>query len=133
MQEYPIFTYLVKDIGEKLDVTRFGIDQNDLLNMVSTYNQYKGDKNNFVSQDAKCKIQPFERFRKEPSWIIDRWWTDVEKQRLGIIESEDVITLDEFQNRIESLRESLLVANKELRNIIDVKQTQWSSPKKMDT
>lgn len=118
-QTHPIFTYLVDTIGERMDVTRFDIEENDLLEMTSLFNQFKGDKEGFSTTLPKCKIQPIERFVNEPSWIIDRWWTDEEKEALGIIEPEDVISLDEFQVKIDSLRESLLVAKKELDKITD--------------
>lgn len=118
-QEHPVFTYLVKDIGERLDVTRFDIPENDLLEMTSLYNQFKGSKDSFTTTSPKCKIQPIERFKTALSWIIDRWWSDEEKKDLGIIEPEDVITLEEFQTKIDNLRESLLTAKSELDKITD--------------
>ena len=30
---------------------------------------------------AWCKIQPFERFRDEPHWVVERWWSPEEKRR----------------------------------------------------
>lgn len=119
IQEHPVFTYLVKDIGERLDVTRFDIPENDLLEMTSLYNQFKGDKQNFNTLSPKCRIQPFEKFAIEPSWIIDRWWSDEEKKELKIIEPEEVVNLDEFQQKIDSLRESLLTAKAQIDLIVD--------------
>ena len=116
----PVFTYLVDTIGERLDVTRFDTPgSNDLLEMTSLFNQFKDDKEGFNTVSPKCKIQPIERFVNEASWIIDRWWTDEEKETLGIIELEDVISLEEFQEKIDNLRDSLLVAKKELDKITD--------------
>ena len=38
IQKTPVFTYLVSDIGETLDVDRFPIPENDLADMVSSFN-----------------------------------------------------------------------------------------------
>ena len=58
IQSEPVFTYLVSNVGETLDVNRFSIDENDLDKMVSLFNQFKGAKTSFKSQDSRCKIQP---------------------------------------------------------------------------
>lgn len=125
IQTDPVFTYLIKDIGEKMDITRFDVDENDLLPMVSLYNQFKGAKATFKTSDKKCKIHPYKKFQEEISWIIDRWWSDEEKEELGIIEPEDVITLEEFETRLDNLRESLLTAMNELKEITDQRKTKF--------
>ena len=113
-QIIPVFTYLIKDIGEKLDITRFDINENDLPPMVSLYNQFKGSKDTFKSKDKKCKIQSINKFVKDPSWVVDRWWTDKEKHALGIIESEEVYTINEFKEKLIELQTSLKESSIEL-------------------
>lgn len=117
IQDFPVFTYLIKDIGERLDVTRFDIPENNLLDMVSLYNQFKGDKNNFKTNDTKCKIQSIEKFVKEPSWIIDRWWTEKEREKMNIVDITDVLTLEGLQEKISELQDSLKEATEELKNL----------------
>lgn len=116
-QILPAFTYLVKDIGERLDVTRFDIQENDLKEMVSQYNQFKGARDTFQTTSQKCKIQTIEKFQQEPSWIIDRWWTDEEKQTLHIVDGGEVLSLDEFQDKLNDLQISLNEARTELKKI----------------
>jgi len=61
-QDFPVFTYLVSDIGETLDIKRFEIEENDLDKAKNLFNQYKGSPNNFTIDDPRCRIglRPFE-------------------------------------------------------------------------
>jgi type I restriction enzyme M protein len=86
IQTDPVFTYLVSNIGETLDVKRFPIDNNDLIEMVSLFNQFKGEKKSFGTESKRCKIQPIDMFNPNNHWSIDRSWTKDEKIDLGIWE-----------------------------------------------
>jgi type I restriction enzyme M protein len=102
-QTEPVFTYLVSNIGETLDVKRFPIDENDLNEMVSLYNQFKGAKSSFHTESKRCKIQPIKKFdtKKATShWSVDRWWSTEEKVALGIEEEEPAVGLDEFREML---------------------------------
>jgi len=107
-QNEPVFTYLVSNTGETLDVKRFVIPDNDLVEMVSLFNQFKGAKNSFVSIAPRCKIQPIEHFNPDNHWSVDRWWSRTEKIELGIKKKDTVLTLDEFK---EKFSETLFTAN----------------------
>ena len=61
-QTDPAFTYLVSNIGETLDVRRFSIEDNDLNEMVSLFNQFKGAKTSFVLQVRGAKSNQYEKF-----------------------------------------------------------------------
>lgn len=104
-QKQPVFTYLVSHIGETLDAKRFeDPEHNDLPEMVSLYNQFKGSKDKFNSTSNRCKIQPIDKFvPNDPfsHWQVDRWWTNEEKVELGIEEEDIVMSLDEFKEKIE--------------------------------
>jgi type I restriction-modification system DNA methylase subunit len=113
-QTQPVLTFLVSNIGETLDVNRFPIAENNLPDMVSAFNQFKGAKNSYVPTSALCKIQPFSLFDPKQHWSVDRWWTREEKIALGIEEPDAVMTLQEFVDRVnetatlvESLRDGL--------------------------
>jgi type I restriction-modification system DNA methylase subunit len=96
-QTEPVFTYLVSDIGETLDVRRFTIEENDLKDeMVPLFNQFKGAKTAFGTTSKRCKIQSIDKFNPDQHWSVDRWWTKDEKVELGIEEVEHVVTGDEF-------------------------------------
>jgi len=106
-QDYPVFTYLVSQIGETLDINRFEIEENDLDKAKNLFNQFKGSPKTFKTDDPRCKIQPIERFKVEKYWIIDRWWSKEEKEKLGIIEKEDILTIDEFNDEIKNMKNTL--------------------------
>lgn len=106
-QNFPVFTYLVSNIGETLDVNRFEIEENELDKAKNLFNQYKGSPETFETDDPRCKKQPFTKFEKEKYWIIDKWWTSEEKENLGIEEKEDVLTIEEFKEEIENMKNKL--------------------------
>ena len=115
IQEEPVFTYLTSQIGETLDVNRFPEpDKNDLIEMVSLFNQFKGAKKDFKTESKRCKIQPLEKFDSGEHWSVDRWWSKEEKIELGIEEEESVISLEEFEEKIEDSRNKI----EELKKLI---------------
>lgn len=106
-QETPVFTYLVSDIGETLDINRFGIEDNDLDKAKNLFNQFKGSPNNFITDDPRCKLQPIQRFQQEKYWIIDKWWTKEERIDLQVIEAEEIVTIDEFKTMLSDFSNKL--------------------------
>lgn len=115
IQTDPVFTYLVSNIGETLDVRRFPTDENDLTEMVSLFNQFKGAKNSFITERPRCKIQPILRFNQKDYWSVDRWWTKEEKIALGIAEEDIVLTLDEFKDRVTDIEVLIHKLNEDLK------------------
>ena len=116
-QQDPVFTYLASEIGETLDKNRFSQpEKNDLVEMVSLFNQFKGDKNNFQTTSARCKIQPFSKFSSDPfgKWTVDRWWSTEERVALGVEEEEVVMDLSEFKKKIKDSVDALQKYKKEL-------------------
>ena len=111
IQTDPVFTYLCSEIGESRDVNRFDIEQDDLSEAVNLFNFFKGNKTGFVSinNDKRCKIQPISRFINniEKQWIIDKDWTDEEKVKLGIVEEEKPVSLQEFSNLVDEISTTL--------------------------
>ena len=116
-QKDPVFTYLVSDIGETLDINRFPIDKNDLIEAVNLFNQFKGSKKSFKSNSLRCKIQPIENFDPKKHWAVDRWWNKEEKIDLGIEEEDVVLTLDEFKDKFNELIKNISELNQELKKL----------------
>jgi len=98
VQTDPVFTYFVSNIGETLDVYRFNVEENDLREAEIQFNQFKGAKIHFNTDDNRCKIQPIDTFYSnvDNHWSVDRWWTKEEKIKLGIEEEETEISKEEF-------------------------------------
>lgn len=117
-QTEPVFTYIVSNIGETLDVKRFPIEENDLPEMVSLFNQFKGAKNSFHTDSKRCKIQPISKFdavNPTSHWSVDRWWTKEEKIELGIEKQDMVMSLDEFKEKAEDIETKIHELNRQLR------------------
>lgn len=110
VQNEPVFTYLISNIGETLDANRFPIEENDLKDMVRDYNYFMSNKNDFQPNNPRCKIQKFERFIENIGnhWSIDRWWTEEEKIKLGLEEEKIILSEDEFYDKIDDLKNKLI-------------------------
>ena len=112
-QDYKIFTYICKSIGETLDVYRFDTpDDNDLREAVNKYNSYRNlsDKNkieepfkSWFENDGKMKLLSIDDFPSDSNWNIDNFWTEEEKIELGFKEADKTMTLNEFQSFLDGL------------------------------
>ena len=100
---------MVSEIGESRDVYRFDIEQNDLEEAVSMFNVFKGNKEYLIkyNSDKRCKIQPINKFIPDEHWSVDRWWSKEEKIDLGILEEDNKVTIEEFINKIDEIRDTL--------------------------
>lgn len=111
VQIEPVFTYIVSEIGESRDINRFDIDQNDLNEAVTLYGFFKGNKKGFakINSDDRCKIVDFDYLKTniEKDWIIDKLWSKEEKIKLGIIEEEKSIKLEDFPNLLEEISNNI--------------------------
>jgi type I restriction-modification system DNA methylase subunit len=127
IQNTPIFTYLVSEIGESRDVYRFNIEQDDLSEAVTLYSFFKGNKTSFekINTDKRCKIFPFSKFQTsiEQSWIIDKWWSEEEKIELGISEKKEKIGLLEFSTIIEDIATSIKGFQEEIQELSEKKKS----------
>lgn len=112
-QNYKVFCYICKSIGETLDIYRFDTpDDNDLHEAVNKYNSYRNlpNKNNiqepfnsWFKNDGKMKLLSIDEFPTDSNWNIDNFWNDDEKIKLGFKEADDVMTLDEFKSFVDAL------------------------------
>jgi type I restriction enzyme M protein len=105
-QTDPVFTYVVTQVGEALDSTRFE-SPNDLPEMVRQFKYFRADKPSYVSSSPKCKVWPVDSFARDAHWSVDRWWTTEERAALGIVERKAVVTVSEFAARLEEERKKI--------------------------
>ena len=97
LQDHAVFTYLVSDIGERLtSVHREEIDEDDLPDMERLFRIFDATKATSVEIESnlRCKAQPIKRFRKEPHWLVDRWWTTEEMSLLAKEHNETATKAD---------------------------------------
>ena len=132
VQTEPVFTYLVSAIGERLtSVRREEIDDDDLPEMETLFHLFNGAKKIakpiVEAQSARCKIQPIQRFRDDPHWVIDRWWTKEELRAISPLDSSlpaDAAQLSQltsgFRTALADYETALNQADAEVKNWITV-------------
>jgi type I restriction-modification system DNA methylase subunit len=129
-QETPVFTYLVSEIGESRDVYRFSIEQDDLSEAVTLYSFFKGNKTSFekINSEKRCKVIPFSKFSAtiEQSWIIDKWWSEEEKIKLGIVEKDKSVKFEDLPNIIEEVANNILSFKEEILQLNEKKKSKFT-------
>ncbi len=107
VQLTPVFVYLVSEIGESRDARRWSLEQNDLISMTAMYNQFISSPHHFQSSSLRCKVLPFEELRLRSHWMAARWWTDQEREELGLELEPDSMSVSEFDQNVEDIRRYL--------------------------
>lgn len=102
-QSSDVFTYLVSEIGETRDSKRFVCPQNDLIQAASLFNLFI--TNNPLPPSSRCKMISFSDFSEYDNWLIDKLWTDEEKQLLGISEEKESMTEEVFWGVVEDIQQ----------------------------
>jgi type I restriction-modification system DNA methylase subunit len=123
VQKHPVFTYLVSNIGETLDIHRFEIPENDLSEMVDLFNQFKGAKTSFKPNSPRCKIIPIDQFKPESNWVIDRLWSKEEKIILGIAEEEKKVNVSDFSSMLDDVSNNVKEFIQEVKSVEEGKET----------
>lgn len=120
IQKEPVFTYLVSEIGESRDVYRFDIDQDDLKEAVTLYSFFKGNKFNFekINNDKRCKIQQINKFNPEAHWCVDRWWSNEEKEVLGIDNENFKLKIEEIPDLLDDISNNIVSIKDEVKELV---------------
>lgn len=108
IQESPVFTYICSSIGETLDVYRFDTpDNNDLKDAVDNYNLWRNSTPTIIQEvieersNGRFKAIDIREFNPNESWIIENWWHEEEKIRIGLKREIKKQTIDDFINLIK--------------------------------
>lgn len=108
VQNEPIFTYLVPEIGESRDTRRTPIDANDLKSMELAFRQFSADRYNYSAKgDPRCKLIDWDQFSKLTNWLVDRGWSHEEKVELGVAEEVYEVDAETLRDLVSEARESL--------------------------
>ena len=114
-QNEPVFAYLTSEIGETRDANRWTVVENkpvdnDLVEAVGLFNQFKGSPATFVSTAMRCKVVEWSDFDECDHWMLDRFcWTDAELQEIGVQEvPAEPYTVERFNELLQSLGGSAL-------------------------
>ncbi len=122
IQSTPVFTYLISEIGETRDAKRFTIEENDLIEMTTIYNQFKSfgyQSNDYLIPSERLKIIGWNDFSELLHWQIDKLWSHDELVKLGIEEEISVLTLEEFKSIVEEIGQDIFDFNKELEGLVN--------------
>ncbi len=120
IQTKPVFTYLVTDIWETLDVYRFDTWKSDLEKSKNLFRMFDWNEEYFTTDDKRCKIQEFSKFEEElnNNWTVDRWWSKEEKIELWIEEQEEVLNAEEFLEKLQEVKGKIDEMERELRDFL---------------
>lgn len=122
IQNLPVFTYLVSNIGETLDADRFEIEgKSDLEKAKDLFNTFKGAPKHFPVKeigDKRCKLQPIKKIYSEKSWDIDKWWNKKEYIELGISEKKSKTNIEGFKKLVEETSNSIFEYRKPLKKLL---------------
>ena len=107
-QNDPVFTFLVSEIGETRDANRWTIQQNDLIEAVGLFNQFKGSPRTFVSSSGRCKVVEWQEFVEFEHWMLDRFcWSDLELQQVGVQDEPiEPYTIEQFNELLQNVRDT---------------------------
>jgi hypothetical protein len=119
VQSQSVFTYLVNSTGETLDAKRFVISENDLPVMASSFKQFQGNPEAFITTDPRCKVFSAKKFKTDDHWLINKWWSLDEREKLGDIEAECFIGTDELTGM---LKETAGVISKQAKAIASIEE-----------
>jgi type I restriction-modification system DNA methylase subunit len=116
-QKFPVFTYLVSEIGESRDANRFFIIQDDLMEAAEQFNGFQGSREYFIknNKDKRCKIISINEFQQQSKWSIARFWNKQEKIELGVEEEGRFVDLDDYKLFVEETLNNV----QRLRNEMD--------------
>jgi type I restriction-modification system DNA methylase subunit len=119
-QTKSIFTYLVSDIWENLDTTRFDTWKSDLEVAKNLFRMFEWNEEYFSTNDKRCKIQTVSKFEDEinDNWTVDKWWTKEEKIELWMEEEEQVLNIKQFLWKIQEVKWKIENMEKELLELI---------------
>jgi type I restriction-modification system DNA methylase subunit len=115
-QDFPVFTYLVSEIGESRDAHRFVTEQDDLIEAAEQFKGFQGSREYFIrnNKDKRCKVVPISEFKSPIGWSAIRFWNKQEKIDLNIEEEGIFVNLadyklfvEETQNNIQRLRNEM--------------------------
>ncbi|MDE0703700.1 MAG: N-6 DNA methylase, partial [Rhodospirillaceae bacterium] len=101
-QSDPVFSYIVRSIGETRDANRLELEENDLTEMVGLFRQFRAAPTSFRTDSPRCKVVVFPDVKAKRDWRVERWWPHPERVALGHEQPRNTVTHDEFIARMQN-------------------------------
>lgn len=113
-----VFSYIITEIGETLDVYREKQpDKNDLVEMIKEFKYFMIDKESYITQNQKCKKIAIDEFEPETNWCIERFWTFDEKVEIGIEKELNIVSIEDYDSMVQGIVRSMDAQIKKIGNI----------------
>ncbi len=132
-QKHGVFTYLVSNIGEDLTKkNRDRIDADELPEMEKLFVMYSVIKTKpelyHEIKSNRCKIFTLSTLAFSKHWRVEKWWSNKELKRMGLIEEETGIQemIDSLDNAKQAFQK-LLAPKKEKINATKLKKYKISA------
>lgn len=117
-QNSDVFSFIVTNIGESLDVYREKQpDKNDLIDMIKEFRYFMVNKDDYVPQSIKCKKVPIGEFEADSNWCIERFWDYEEKVEIGIEEELEVVNLEEYDSIVQGIIKNMTIQSDKIAQI----------------
>lgn len=122
LQDYPVFTYTISNIGEKLtSVFRSEIAENDLPEMEHLYRYFNTFKQSNINiqeeiqtQSNKVNIIDIKKFRSAKFWVIKDL---IPENRKCILHIPKTIDINDIQKNIELIKDQLIALEELKKNL----------------
>lgn len=118
-QQYPVFNYIVRDVGESLDAVRVNTSLEDLNTLVIEFRKFQSLQNEYAVNPEYKQI-----FLKEPHyythnnmWMCEQLLDDDTKKALGIKEDETITDFDDIMPLLEEMENIFYEAKNEMNEI----------------
>ena len=119
VQESPVLTYFVREIGETRDTERLPT-RNDLVHMVADFVVFMANKGNFEASTSFCKVLPITALDPANRWDVDYLWSPKELAALGVVDT-NVRSVDGVVTELEQITAELTQTEEKLRQLfVDV-------------
>jgi type I restriction-modification system DNA methylase subunit len=107
VQNTPVFTYLVSEIGESRDTRRVRIEENNLEDVQEQFRFFSSNPSKYKAASGRCKIVEWEKFAALRNWLVDRSWTPAERIELGIEDPVYEVDPTEFKDLVVEAKVAL--------------------------
>jgi len=114
-QEFDVFTYIVSNIGETLDVDRFDTSENDFDSAINLFKTQYATRQPVKTKDIKYKSISIKNLKKASSWRTEDFFSDKEKIALELNDGLTYISADVMSRELTKLQ-NLITINMEKIN-----------------
>lgn len=118
-QKYPVFNYILRDVGESLDAVRMNTSLDDINTLIIEFRKFKSLQENYQpGKDAKqIFLKELDYYTVNNMWMCEALLSDAVKKELGIKEEEILTEFEDVIPLLEEMEKSFLDVKKEMEAI----------------